>query len=58
MLMVKRLGLGAKNGNTIWFAILITWDDAKFDNALNDASEKFFKDVNEAAKRLGVYHPL
>ncbi|KAG4429966.1 hypothetical protein IFR05_014554 [Cadophora sp. M221] len=52
------LGLGDKDGNTIWYAILLTWDDTDFDKAINDACKKFFADVTVAAKRLGVYHPF
>ncbi|KAK0117831.1 hypothetical protein ONS95_012155 [Cadophora gregata] len=51
------LGLGAKDGNIVWFAIDLSWDDTKFDNAINNAAKKFFADVSQAAKRLGVYHP-
>ncbi|CZS89550.1 uncharacterized protein RCO7_02532 [Rhynchosporium graminicola] len=52
------MGLGAKDGNTVWFAIILTWDDTSFDDAINTATEKFFADFNVAAKRLGVYHPF
>ncbi|PVH79582.1 FAD-binding domain-containing protein [Cadophora sp. DSE1049] len=51
------LGLGAKDGNTVWFAIILSWDDTSSDKAINAAAKKFFADVNQTAKRLGVYHP-
>ncbi|KAH7371880.1 hypothetical protein BKA64DRAFT_268686 [Cadophora sp. MPI-SDFR-AT-0126] len=51
------LGLGAKDGDTVWFAIDLSWDDTSFDKAINTAAKKFFADVNQAAKRLNVYHP-